>query len=69
MEKQSFGFRKTKLKSCVETTRDALCAETTRAYGFNRSGQNISNAMNAAVDNLIESHKVVEVECKLKISD
>lgn len=57
------------LKSCVGTTREALCAETTRTYGFNRSGQNISVAMNAAVDNLIDSHRIVEIEGKLKIVD
>ena len=56
------------LKTCVGTTREALCAETTRVYGFNRAGQNISAAMNSAVDNLIESGCIEEIECKLRIN-
>lgn len=36
-------------------------------YGFNRAGQNISAAMNSAVDNLIESGCVEEIEGKLRI--
>ena len=55
------------LKTCVGTTREALCAETTRVYGFNRAGQNISAAMNSAVDNLIESGCIEEIEGKLRI--
>lgn len=41
--------------------------KTTRVYGFNRAGQNISAAMNSAVDNLIESGCVEEIEGKLRI--
>ena len=55
------------LKTCVGTTREALCAETTRVYGFNRTGQNISAAMNSAVDNLIKIGCIEEIEGKLRI--
>lgn len=41
--------------------------KTTRVYGFNRAGQNISAAMNSAVENLIESGCVEEIEGKLRI--
>lgn len=41
--------------------------KTTRVYGFNRAGQNISAAMNSAVENLIESSCVEEIEGKLRI--
>lgn len=55
------------LKTCVGTTREALCAETTRVYGFSRTGQNISAAMNSAVDNLIKFGCIEEIEGKLRI--
>lgn len=41
--------------------------KTTQVYGFNRAGQNISAAMNSAVDNLIESGCIEEIEGKLRI--
>ena len=55
------------LKTCIGTTREALCAETTRVYGFNRAGQNISLAMASAVDMLLSTGKIEEVDGKLKI--
>ena len=55
------------LQTCIGTTKDALCSETTRVYGFNRAGQNISSAMSTAVDELIKSGRVEEFEKKLKI--
>ena len=56
------------LQTCVGTTKEALCSETTRVYGFNRAGQNISLAMAVAIDELIESGKVEEIEGKLRIA-
>jgi hypothetical protein len=55
------------LQTCIGTTRDALSAETTRVYGFNRAGQNISLAMSKAIDMLIETGRVEELEGKLRI--
>lgn len=55
------------LQSCVGTTKESLCSETTRVYGFNRAGQNISSAMTNAIEELIKSKRVVEIEGKLKI--
>ena len=55
------------LQTCIGTTKDALCAETTRVYGFNRAGQNISLAMAIAVEDLIKSGRVEELEGKLRI--
>ena len=55
------------LQTCVGTTREALCSETTRVYGFNRAGQNISSAMSNAVNALISTGRVEEIEGKLKI--
>lgn len=55
------------LKTCIGTTREALCVETARVYGFNRAGQNISTAMFAAVDMLISAGKVEEFDGKLRI--
>lgn len=55
------------LQTCVGTTREALCSETKRVYGFNRVGQNISSAMSNAVDALISTSRIEEIEGKLKI--
>ena len=55
------------LQTCVGATREALCSETIRVYGFNRAGQNISLAMSVAVDALISTGRVEEIEGKLKI--
>ena len=55
------------LQTCVGTTREALSAETTRVYGFNRAGQNISLAMSDAVDLLIKTGRIEELEGKLRI--
>lgn len=57
------------LRTCVGTTREALCSETTRVYGFNRAGQNISSAMFRAVDLLIKTGRIEELECKLRIKN
>ena len=55
------------LQTCIGTTKEALCSETTRVYGFNRAGQNISLAMAIAVEDLIKSGRVEELEGKLRI--
>lgn len=55
------------LETCVGTNRKALSVETARVYGFNRAGQNILFAMSKAIDCLIESGKVKELEGKLII--
>jgi very-short-patch-repair endonuclease len=54
--------------NCYGTTREALCAETCRAYGFNRSGQNITTALNKAYEMLIKSGKAKEVDGKVVAS-
>lgn len=55
------------LQTCVGTTREALSLETTRVYGFNRVGQNITLAMSEAVDLLIKTGRIEELEGKLRI--
>ncbi len=55
------------LKTCVGTTREALSAETTRVYGFARAGQNISLAMTNAVDYLIKTKRIEELDGKLRV--
>ncbi|MGN1458085.1 MAG: hypothetical protein ACI4XP_09090, partial [Acutalibacteraceae bacterium] len=57
------------LQTCVGTTREALSSETTRVYGFTRAGQNISSAMTDAINYLIETGRVEEMEGKLKIKN
>ena len=57
------------LKQCYGATKDALCVETARVYGFNRTTSNIKEAMIKAVDTLIDSGRVTEEEDKLKIVD
>jgi len=42
-----------------------LCAETTKVYGFNRLGQNITSSMNAAFDLLIRQGRVKIVDEKV----
>ena len=55
------------LKTYIGTTRESLCAETTRVYGFSRTGQNISLAMSLAVDSLLSTDKIEEIDGKLRI--
>lgn len=52
---------------CVGANRESLCSETARAYGFNRSTQNISAAMNDACDMLLAAGTVKEIEGKIII--
>ena len=53
---------------CIGATRTSLIEETTRAYGFNRKGSNISIAMEAAYDQLLKAHKLYEVEGKVVLN-
>lgn len=55
------------LQTCVGTTREALSIETARLYGFKRAGQNILLSMSKAIDYLIDSGKIKEIEGKLKV--
>jgi very-short-patch-repair endonuclease len=56
------------LQTCIGTTREALCSETTRVYGFNHTGKKIQSAMSNAIEYLLKSGKIKEVEGKLKIN-
>lgn len=53
------------LQTAVGSTRDGLCVETTRVYGWQRMTQGIGASMNAACDLLIQSGKAKEVEGKI----
>lgn len=55
------------LKTCVGTTRKALADETARVYGFTRSGQNITTAMQNAIEYLINQEMVEELDSKLRL--
>ena len=55
------------LDKCVGTTRLALIDETTRAFGFNRRGANITKAMNEAFEHLVAESKICEVDGKLSM--
>ena len=55
------------LKQCYGANREALINETARVYGFARSGQNIYNAMNYAINSLIKEKKIAESDGKLTI--
>ncbi len=55
------------LKTCIGASRDSIITETSRVYGFARSGQNIYNAMNSAIDRMIREGLVGETEGKLKL--
>lgn len=55
------------LGKCVGITKAGLIDETTRAYGFNRRGSNITNAMNEAYDLLLKQGKIKEVDGKVQI--
>lgn len=53
------------LQTAVGSTRDGLCVETTRVYGWQRMTQGIGASMNAACDLLIQSGKAKEFEGKI----
>lgn len=58
------------LDKCIGATKETLCAETARAYNYNRMTQNISAAMDNAFGLLLSQGKVEVIEgkaVKLKI--
>lgn len=55
------------LKTYVGTTKEGICTETARVYGFARKGPKITQAMTEALDELISTNKVAEIEGKLQI--
>lgn len=57
------------LNKCVGTTRSALIDETTRAFGFNRRGANITKAMNEAFDSLVAQGQITECDGKITRTD
>lgn len=55
------------LQKMLGADRKSLADETCRVYGFARSGQNITVAMNNAINYLIDSGLIEEVEGKISI--
>ena len=53
------------LNTAVGSTREGLCAETTRVYGWQRMTQGIGASMNAACDLLIQQGKAQELNGKI----
>ncbi|MEL7656566.1 MAG: hypothetical protein AAGU75_11735, partial [Bacillota bacterium] len=49
----------------VGSTREGLCLETTRVYGWQRMTQGIGVSMNAACDLLIQQGRAQEIEGKI----
>ncbi len=56
------------VRKCIGTTADGLIAETTRVYGFNRAGTNITEAMNLALKNLLTSGQLKTVDGKINVT-
>ena len=54
------------LKEMIGPSRASLIDETSRVYGFTRTGPNIKTAMNEAIDYLIGGGQIEEVEGKLR---
>ena len=55
------------LRSLVGPTRKALIDETARVYGFSRTGPQISQAMNGALESLLKRKEIIELEGKLRL--
>lgn len=53
------------LDKCIGATKETLCAETARAYNYNRMTQNISSAMNRAFELLLKENRVEVIEGKI----
>lgn len=53
------------LDKCIGATKETLCAETARAYNYNRMTQNISSAMDKAFDLLLNKRKIKVLEEKV----
>lgn len=56
------------LQLAVGITREGLCVETTRVYGWQRMTQSISDKMNAACDLLIEQGRAQELDGKIVLN-
>lgn len=55
------------LNKCIGATKASLIDETTRAFGFNRRGANIANAMGEAFDQLMTEGKIKELDGKIVV--
>lgn len=55
-------------RGLIGSTRDSLIESTARAYGFNRTGAHISNALNEAFDRLVEEGKISLFDDKVKVA-
>ena len=55
------------LEKCVGPTRKTLIDETARVYDFKRTGPQISSAMNNAIEYLLKSNLIEEIDGKLRI--
>jgi hypothetical protein len=53
------------LNTAVGCTREGLCVETTRVYGWQRMTQGIGASMNAACNLLIQQGRAQEIEGKI----
>lgn len=53
------------LDKCIGATKETLCAETARAYNYNRMTQNISAAMDNAFELLLHEGRIEVVEGKV----
>lgn len=53
------------LEKCIGATKETLCAETARAYHYNRMTQSISLAMDKAFELLLQENRVEVVEGKV----
>jgi len=53
------------LKTAIGSTREGLCTETTRVYGWHRMTQGIGASMNAACDLLIKQGRAQEIDGKI----
>ena len=56
---------KTILNTAVGSTREGLCLETTRVYGWQRMTQGIGASMNAACELLIQQGRAQEIDGKI----
>lgn len=57
------------LQSYVGATRKTICSETAMVYGFRNVGSNLSESLNNAVDLLLKSNKIEEIDGKLSVKD
>ena len=55
------------LKTYIGATRKTICDETARVYGFASTGSSLASTLNEAVDILIRSGKIKEVDNKLSV--